>query len=68
MRKKPEQSYEEWISAVKDLVISQAQDELSAGIPVEQVLENLSARFFSKAMHPLYKEQEQMYQEKSKNK
>jgi len=68
VRKKAEQSYEEWLEQVRVFELARAQKELDVGVPPEQVLENLASKFFIKAMHPLYKEQENLYKDIYKKK
>ena len=68
MRKGPNQSYEEWLKQVQDFELARALEELNQGVSPEEVLENLASRFFTKAIHPLYKEQEKLYQDFYKKK
>lgn len=66
MRKRPGQSYAEWIEQIRATEIARAQKELDQGRPPDQVIEALSERFFQKAMHPLYKMLEAEFQNKYK--
>lgn len=68
MRKKPDQSYEDWIGSVQKEELHRAKDELGKGVPLEVVLETLANRIFVKAIHPLYKEQKKLYQDLYKKK
>lgn len=67
MRKKPGQSYSEWIEQIKIAELAQAQKELAQGYPPEQVIEAFTERFFQKAMHPLYKMIESEFYNQYKN-
>lgn len=61
MRKQPGQSYESWIEQIKTEELAWAQKEIHQGGSVEQAMELFAARFFQKAMYPLYKMVEAEY-------
>lgn len=56
MRKREDESYEEWCKRVEMYEHGFALQRIAEGVPAEQVLEEMSRRMTQKLLHPIYDE------------
>jgi len=53
VRKKQNETYEQWLLSAKDIELKRALSDLALGQDVNSILEQLSERLLKKILHPL---------------